>query len=159
MLIKGVVTEDIKNLIPNNLHKNFTEGDVVIAKGTVVEGTYKDVEGLRRGEPFTYRLFFIKDGPIIYQNKITNTMPVTEVMLGADQSRSATLVNLKPAEIFTKMKVAGIVIGGISGFAYAKYKKHDMKKSAMYIGIGALVGFAAAYVIDNKKKATVTPSK
>jgi hypothetical protein len=159
MLIKGVIAENTKNLIPNPLHKNFTEGDVVIEEGTLVEGVYKDVEGLRRGEPFTYRLFFIKDGPIIYQNKIKNTMPVTEVMLGADQSQSSTLVNLKPAEIFTKMKLAGVVIGGISGFAYAKYKKHDMKKSAMYIGVGALVGFAAAYVLDTKKKATVTPSK
>jgi hypothetical protein len=53
----------------------------------------------------------------------------------------------------------GIVLGGIAGFAYSKYKGHDMKKVAMFIGVGTISGYALAYVIDRNRKATVTPSK
>ena len=159
MTIKGVITEDTKTLIPNKEHKNFTETTTIIPKGTTVEGEMKSIQGKRKGEDFLYRVFFTNDGHIIFQNKITNLMPTTEVTLGADASRSPTLINLKPAEIFNKLKFTGAVVGAISGFAYAKYQKHDMRKSAMYIGAGAVIGYAVAYVIDTRKKATVEPSK
>lgn len=159
MLLTGTIPQDTKTLTLNKEHKNFTETDTIIPSGTTVQGECKSVEGLRRGEPFTYRIFVTQEGQIIYQNKITNLMPVTEIKLGADNSQTPTVVNFVPTETFSKVKLMGVVLGGLAGFAYAKYKKHDLKNSAMFIGIGAAAGFATAYVIDTKKKTVVNPSK
>ena len=71
MTIKGVITEDTKTLIPNKEHKNFTETNTIIPKGTIVEGEMKSIQGKRKGEDFLYRVFFTNDGHIIFQNKIT----------------------------------------------------------------------------------------
>jgi hypothetical protein len=159
MQLRGTLSEDTKTLIANKEHKNFTETEDTLPGGTEVIGELQSIKGKRRGEDFVYRVFVTEDGHIIFQNKINNLMPVTEVTLSADAMPSPTLVNLTPSELFTKAKTMGIVIGGLAGFAYAKYKKHDLKKSAMYIGIGAVVGFATAYVIDTQKKTIITPSK
>lgn len=156
--MKVVVNKDSKILIANNEHKNFTETDQILEEGTILNGNAINVKGLRRGEPFTYRLFITPKKEILYLNNIT-PMNTTEVMLGADESVSSTKVNLIPAETFSRVKTIGLVAGALAGFAYAKYKKHDMKKVAMWIGAGALVGYATAYVIDRNKAIDVTPSK
>lgn len=156
--MKVRVNKDSKLLIANNEHKNFTEIDEIIEEGTILNGNAINVKGLRRGEPFTYRLFVTPKNEILYLNNIT-PMETTEVTLGADSSVSPTRVNLIPAETFNRVKTIGLVAGGIAGFAYAKYKKHDMKRVAMYIGVGALVGYVAAYVFDTNKSINVTPSK
>ena len=156
--MKVVVNKDSKFLIANNEHKNFTETDELVEEGTILNGNAINVKGLRRGEPFTYRLFVTPKNEILYLNNIT-PMETTEVMLGADDSVSETKINLIPAETFSKVKTIGLVAGGLAGFAYAKYKKQDMKKVAMFIGLGALVGYAAAYAFDGNKKIKVTPSK
>lgn len=156
--MKVIVNKDSKVLIANNEHKNFTETDEIIEEGTVLNGNAINVKGLRRGEDFTYRLFVTPKNEILYLNNIT-PMETTEVMLGADDSVSSTRVNLVPAETFSKVKTIGLIAGGLAGFAYAKYKKHDMKRVAMWIGVGALVGYATAYVVDRNKAINVTPSK
>ena len=86
-------------------------------------------------------------------------MNATEVTLGADAGATATKVDMIPAENFSKAKMAGLVIGGIAGFAWAKYKKHDMKKAAMYIGVGAVLGYGAGVLLDRRNKVVVQPSK
>jgi len=86
-------------------------------------------------------------------------METTEVTLGADSSQTPTRIDLIPAEMYTKDKLMGIVLGGVAGYLWAKYKKHDMKKVAMYIGAGAVIGYAGAYVLDTRKKAIVKASK
>lgn len=160
MTIKGVIVDGGANvLIPNNEHKNFTFSDEKIEGGTVVEGKLTAVNGLRRGEPFTYRLFLTKDNKLIYQKNLKNMAQETEVTLGADAQTSATSINLTPAEHFSKMKLTGVLIGGIAGFAWAKYKKHDLKKVAMYIGVGAALGYGIEYLIDTKRNIVVKPSK
>ncbi len=156
--MKVVVNKDSKLLIANNEHKNFTETDELIEEGTILNGNAINVKGLRRGEPFNYRLFITPNKQILYLNNIT-PMETTEVMLGADDSVSSTKVNLIPAETFSKFKTIGLIAGGLAGFAYAKYKKQDIKKVAMFIGLGALVGYASAYVLDRNKSIKVTPSK
>lgn len=156
--MKATVNKDSKYLIANSDHKNFTETNEVIEEGSVLEGDVKNVEGLRRGEPFTYRLFITKEGKILYLNNVT-PMKTVEVTLGADSQRTPTTVDLIPAETFTKMKTYGIVAGGLVGFAYAKYKKKDMKRVAMFIAVGAVVGYAAGYVLDRNRKVIVTQSK
>ena len=156
--MKVIVNKDSKFLIANNEHKNFTETDETIEEGTILNGNAINVKGLRRGESFTYRLFITPKNEILYLNNIT-PMETTEVMLGADDSVSSTKVNLIPAETFSRVKTIGIVAGGLAGFVYAKYKKQDMKKVAMFIGLGALIGYATAFVVDRNRTIDVTPSK
>ena len=156
--MKVQVIEDAKILIPNTEHKNFTDSGSIIEEGTYVSGQVKNIEGLRRGKPFVYRLFITDKNQLIHLKKIKQ-MGTTEVTLGADAAQTPTQINLKPAEHAKRMKFYGSVVGAVGGFAYAKYKKHDMKKVAMYIGVGALIGYATAYVFDRQKAIKVTASK
>jgi hypothetical protein len=156
--MKVVTTQDAPILIPNEDHKNFTMNGVVIPRGVELEGNTKEVQGLRRGKPFTYRLFVTNNKQIIYSNNV-KPMDTTEVTLGADAAQTPTMVNLVPAESFNKLRTTGLVVGAIAGFAWAKYKKHDMKKVAMYIAIGAAVGYGGAYLVDRSRNATVKASK
>lgn len=156
--MKGLLIKDAPVLIPNKEHKNFTENGVVLQKGNVIKGQPRTVEGLRRGKPFTYKLFFTDNNQIIYLNTI-KPMEMTEVTLGADSGQTATKVNLIPAEAYSKIKMQGLIVGGIAGFAWAKWKKHDMKKAAMFIGIGAVAGYVAGMLIDRRNKVIVKPSK
>lgn len=158
-MIKATVLADAKILIPNSEHKNFTESADIVEEGSVVDGEIRQIKGLRRGEPFTYKLFATNKNQLIYLNKI-KPMEKTEVTLGADAGTTPTVVNMKKAENANRNKFYGAAIGAIAGFLYCKYKKHDNAKTAMYIGGGAVVGFVAGYVIDiNKDKVTVKPSK
>lgn len=156
--MKARVVKDTKYLVANKDHKNFTEGSELVEQDTILNGEVKAIQGLRRGEPFTYRLFITDNGKILYLNNI-EPMKTVEVTLGADEQKSATIVNFLPADNFSKMKVAGLLIGGVAGFAYAKYKKHDLKKVAMFIALGAGLGYGAGYVIDRNRKVTVKTSK
>jgi hypothetical protein len=156
--MKARVIKDTKYLIANKDHKNFTESNELVEQDTILKGEQRNIEGLRRGEPFTYRLFITNEGKILYLNNV-EPMKTVEVTLGADAQRTPTVVDLLPAESFSKMKTAGLVIGGIAGFAYAKYKKHDMKKVAMFIALGAAIGYGSGYVLDRTRKVEITESK
>jgi hypothetical protein len=156
--MKAITTSDAPILIPNLEHKNFTDSGEVIEENTIVNGNAKNIEGLRKGKPFTYKLFVTDKNQLIHLNKI-KTMETTEVTLGADANVSATKVDMKPAEISNKNKFIGTVVGGIAGFAFAKYKKHDVKKQAMFIAIGAVAGYVAGMLIDKRSKVTIKASK
>lgn len=157
MIEKVRVKTSCKGLIPNEEHKNFVEGNDEIKEGELLTGQYANIEGLRRGKPFTYRLFITSDNRYIYQNCL-EPMKTTEVMLGADSAQTPTIVNLKQAETFSRVKLYGVVGGAVAGFAYARYKKHDYKKALMYTAVGSLLGFGAAYLLDRKRDVEVTPS-
>ncbi len=149
------VIDDAKVLIPNTEHRNFTEGNEIIQKDTVINGEPRVISGLRRGEPFQYKLFLTTDNKLIYLKKIRN-MDATEVTLGADSSVSPTTVNLKQ-NILAKPAILGAIGGAIIGFGYAKYKKHEPKKVWIYALVGAASGFIVGKVIQHK--ATIKPSK
>lgn len=159
--MKATVQEDAKILVPNPDHKNFCESADVIDEGTVVEGEIKAVAGLRKGQPFTYKLFATNKNQLIYLNKIKPIpMETTEVTLGADAKQTPTVVNMKNPENYNKDKFIGAAIGAAVGFAFAKYKKHDMKRIGTYTILGAVAGVAVAYLIDRRKdKVTIKPSK
>ena len=156
--MKVVVERDANVLMPNKQHQNFTDSGIVIPAGNILEGQIKKINGLRRGKPFEYKIFLTDQNQFIYLNTV-KPMNVTEVKLGADSSQTPTRVDLIPAELYKKDKLMGIVLGGLAGWAYAKYKKHDMKKAAMYIGVGAVAGLGAAFLLDSNKTAFVVPSK
>lgn len=158
-MIEATVITDAPILLANNEHKNFTETSDVIKSGEKIKGSIKKIQGLRRGKPFEYRLFLTDNGKFIYLNKI-KPMERTEVNLGADASVSPTVVNTSKPLIAEKNKVAGTLIGAIAGFAYAKYKKEEAKKTLTYVVIGAALGLGAAFIYDKgKSKVTVKPSK
>jgi len=157
--MKATVNGDTIVLIPNKGHQNFIASGETIEDGTIVQGDFKEIAGLRQGKPFTYRLFVTDKNQIIYQKSVTPMREETEVTLGADAQTTPTKVDMIPAEKFSKAKMTGLIVGGLAGFAWAKYKKHDMKKAALYIGIGAALGYATGVIIDRNKKVTIQPSK
>jgi hypothetical protein len=90
------IIEDAPILLPNKEHKNFTKSESILPKGTLVEGDFKNVSGLRRGNPFNYRVFTTKEGDIIY-SKYVKPMAV-EVTMGADSQVSATKIGMISSE-------------------------------------------------------------
>ena len=169
-MVKVLVINEAQLLEPNLTHKNFTHTDDYLEKGTILEGQKKLVMGERRGKPFCFRIFITKDEEIIF-NKNVKPMQTTEVKLGADgdieqedawlTSQGAVtpaVINLTPAEIFNKTKTVGIVVGGLSAFAYCKYKKCSKEKMATYIALGSLAGWITGFLIDQNRQVIATPS-
>jgi hypothetical protein len=154
--MKVITIEDAVVLIPNAEHKNFTATDVKIPKGTEIEGDIKLVNGLRKGSPFQYRLFYTNNNQIIYTNKIKPiNMETTEVKLGADGANApAKIINI-PSQLKDRNALIGAALGAAAGFGYSAYKKEDYKKKLMYTLIGAVVGFAAGKIVTKRKLVTV----
>ncbi len=153
--MEAIVKENAKVLVPNKEHKNFTETNEEIPKGTIVKGEFKSIKGLRRGEPFSFRVFVTDKGQIIYSNK-AKEMKATEVMLGADSAQTPTRVDLLPAETFKTSRIVVALAGAVGGYMYAKKKGQKPMKLAL---IGGLVGYAAVWAFDKTKSVTVTPSR
>jgi hypothetical protein len=152
--MKAIVLENAKVLVPNKEHKNFTETNEEVPKGTVVNGEFKSIKGLRRGEPFSFRVFVTDKGQIIYSNKLKE-MKNTEVILGADASQTPTVVNMLPAETFKTSRILFALAGALGGFYYAKKKGASKIK---YSIVGAAAGYAAVWAFDKSKSVTVTRS-
>jgi hypothetical protein len=153
--MEAVVLDNAKVLVPNKEHKNFTETNEIIPKGETISGEFKSIKGLRRGEPFSFRVFITNNGQIIYSNKVKQ-MKATEVTLGADSSQSATVVNMLPAETFKTSRILFALAGAVGGVYYARKKKANPMKFAV---IGGLAGYAAMWAFDKTKTVTITPSK
>jgi hypothetical protein len=152
-----IVTENAKTLIPNKEHKNFTESRTIIPEGTSINGELVEIKGMRKGEPFTYKLFKIKDlNSYLYQNQIKpNTMEKTEVTLGADAQVKPTKVNVPSNKDSNMAHVIGAVVGTASGFAFAKYRKVEGNAKYVYMGVGALAGFFVARMIVKRQAVVV----
>lgn len=148
-------------LLFNKEHRNFTESDTYIDANTPIEGEPKLIEGKRKGQPFTYRLFITNDKQIIFLNKTNyKDMNTTEVQLGADASKSTPSTAPSPIKQETTInlpnnKVVGIktitwgLVGAGAGYTYCKYKKHDNKTTMYYAIGGALIGGLAGYLLEN----------
>ena len=63
------LVNDAPVLIPNKAHSNFTKSDEILKKGSIVKGDEIFINGKRRGEDFTYRLFRTTDGKLIYTKR------------------------------------------------------------------------------------------
>ena len=102
--MEAVLKDNAKVLVPNKEHKNFTETSEELPIGTILNGEFKSIKGLRRGKPFSYRVFITEKGQIVYSNNLKE-MEVTEVTLGADSSQSETRVDLLPAETYKPCRI------------------------------------------------------
>ena len=156
--MEAIVTNNAKVLVPNKEHKNFTETSQVIPKGTTVKGEYKSIAGLRRGKPFSYRVFVTENGEIIYSNNITE-MRSTEVTLGADSSQTPTRIDMLPAETFKATRILVALAGAVGGYYYAKKKGKSSGAAIKYSVVGAIAGYAAVWAFDRTKSVTVKSSK
>jgi len=159
-----VTIEDAPILIPNKEHSNFTQSNKVIGKGTLIEGNELFINGKRRGEDFTYKLFRTKDNNLIHLKKI-KPMNVTEVTLGATGERmsgptpSPTVINMPPSsKLLTTTTIVGGIIGGLAGMLYANKKGFESSKKTLYIGGGALLGYLVSHYME-RNKIIVKPSK
>lgn len=133
------ILQDAPILKPNVEHKNFTETSEIFEKGSKVKGDWKEINGLRRGKPFTYKVFITDENEIIYSKFVE---PMTEVTLGADSQVSATKVEMIPAERkTTTIRVVSSVAGALVGYTFGRKKNYDRNKSLMLAGVGALAGF------------------
>ncbi len=151
--------EDANVLIPNEEHKNFTRTEKIIAKGTILDGEPKSVNGQRRGEPFQYKLFLTNDKEFIYLKK-TKPMRTTEVTLGADATQTPTIVSVPTGKkLLTPIVIGGTLIGAGAGYYFAKKKNFDSKKRNMAIVGGAVLGFFGAKYFEKRKGIVVKPSK
>lgn len=146
----AMVKEDAPVLTPNKEHKNFTKTDLVIPKGTEVEGEYKNVNGLRRGEPFTYKLFVTKENNILYKNKIEPM--ATQVYLGADAQVTPTVVKVEK-KLLTTSTIVGGFVGAMVGNYYSKTQGGN--RNVYTIG-GAVIGFFVARYFENRSVAVKT---
>lgn len=156
-MVKVTTIGDTKVLVPNNAHKNFVESDEVIPQGTELTGDVREIEGLRRGQPFKYKLFYTDNNKIIYLKKIK--MENTETTMGADSAQTPTVVTIPTQSRLAKASSIGAMAGLVIGFGYAKYKKHEHKKITLYTVVGGLIGFVIGEVIENTKKTSVVASK
>jgi hypothetical protein len=150
------VTEDVRVLKPNEDHKNFTETDIVIPSGTEIKGKAVNVNGLRRGKPFTYRLFVTDNQEYIHLNKI-KPMATTQVYLSADAAQTPTVVNVPTGkELISVPTVVGAVAGGYLGDLYAR--KKGGPRQLMMVG-GALLGFFIGRLYAQRRAVRFKPSK
>lgn len=155
--MKVIACSDIKELIPNEQHKNFTDSDVIIPKGTTLTGQFREIKGLRKGEPFTYRLFYTNKDQIIYTKNIKPvTMEKTEVTLSAEGPEQPTgaIISI-PKNYFDKNAMYGAILGAAAGFGFAHYKKKSAKQKILFTCLGAVAGVVAAKVIIKAKAITV----
>lgn len=152
--------EDAPVLIPNPSHKNFTRTTEVLKKGTKLNGEQKLINGLHRGKPFRYNLFYTDNNEIIYIKHIKpKNMNKTEVTLGADSAQSATKIEMPTNSNLGKRPVIGVVAGALVGYGFAKYRKVDGKKMYMYAAIGAVAGFVIGKYIQSHRDIKIVKSK
>jgi hypothetical protein len=156
--MKAKVISDAHVLIPNKNHQNFTRTGEIIPAGTKVEGTVKVINGLKRGLPFDYKLFYTNDKKIIYIKNI-KPMEKTEVTLGADAAQSATVVGLPNTSNLGTRPIIGVVVGATAGFLIARKRKVATHSKVIYTVIGGLVGFVAGKYLQSKRKVVVKASK
>jgi len=153
------VIEDAPILTPNVSHQNFTETADFLARGTEVNGNWKQISGLRRGKPFTYKVFITDNDEVIY-SKYLEPMGTREITMSADAQVTATKVEMVAAERKTTMiRAAASVAGAFLGYTYAKRKGMNRNKTILIAGAGALAGFIISRQFTKKTGIVVQKSK
>jgi hypothetical protein len=108
-------------------------------------GTPCIVEGLRKGEPFKYRLFKIKDiENYIYQSAIK---PIKNMEDNSNAEGPNTLI---PKKLDAKV-VMGAVAGFGIGYYIAHHKGVEGKSKWVYATIGGIAGYIITQQLTKPK--------
>jgi len=151
-MIQAILIQDTNFLIPNKEHKNFTDSSESAKVGSILTGEFRNVNGLRKGKPFEYRLFFANNGKILYANCVKTESAPSEIISNADNLQAAPL---KP----TNQSLLVVLVGGIAGYLYGKQKKVDTNTLIKYIAVGSVGAYSIFYLITKNKSTTNKPSK
>lgn len=152
-MIQAIIIQNCNFLIPNKEHKNFTDSNLEARVGEPITGEFRNINGLRRGKPFEYRLFFTKDGKILYANCIRAENISSEIISNADNMQS---VNTQPSDNIKYLIALG---GGIAGYYYGKKQNVNLNTLLTYIAVGSVGAYGIFYLIDKNKSTTNKPSK
>jgi hypothetical protein len=150
MEVKTITDADI--LVPNKEHKNFTNSGKKIPKETTLTGNPIVINGLRRGEPFSYKLFVTDKQEYIYLKNIKN-MDTTNVYLGAD----STIVKMPSDNNFGTTPLISMLVGGAAAYYYAK--KRNQSRIYLYTLIGAVAGFGIGKYFQSQGIVTFKKNK
>jgi hypothetical protein len=138
-------TDNAPVLIPNKEHKNFTESSEVILPSTTLVGTFKVINGLRRGKQFDYRIFVTDDNKIIYANKVT---PQPQ-----EKSTEKKVTTTSEEKKFTASALLFVGIGAALGYYAASRKSKEITpQTLLYVVGGAVVGYYASKSIQPNLK-------
>jgi hypothetical protein len=74
--------------------------------------------------------------------------------IGQYSAQAGVPIGTGPAAAIYGQGIGGIA-GAMIGFGYCKYKKHDHKKTLLYTGVGAFVGFIAGKLAAHTGVVTV----
>lgn len=154
--MKALVKEDAHVLVPNKEHQNFTRTDIVIPAGSTVEGEQKTINGKRRGEPFSYKLFYTIENQYLHSKKL-EPMATTQVYLGADAQPTPTVVDVPQRKLFNTNNIIGGILGAFVGVYYSK--KFNKGNRNLYAVGGAVAGFLTVRYIVGKRAILVAKSK
>jgi hypothetical protein len=147
----ALIEKNADILIPNTAHQNFTKTDRFIPSGKKVKGKLIRIQGKRKGEDFTYRLFQTEKGELIFE---TNIKPMkTEVTLGANGLKAATPLKTEikmPNKAIQNAHLIGAVAGTIGGFMVAKKMKKTGRTTFYYAIGGAIAGYVVGRIIAGK---------
>ena len=156
-MMETIILQNTNYLTPNKDHKNFTDSVESANVGDKLEGEFKNISGLRKGEPFVYRLFVTKNGKILYANTVEAVIPPPIEVLS-----NASADDLKPVEVMEipndgNIKSVGLILaiaGGIIGYFYGKKQNATQNTLLQYIAVGT-VGAYGIYWLTNQNKSTV----
>jgi hypothetical protein len=138
-----ITKENSPILINNDEHKNFVETDKIVPKGTVLDGNFINIKGLRRGKEFMYRLFIDNDGIIMYEK---NVKPMMNKSNFDGEVRVINMPSVKSRTFTTALISAG---AGVIAFAVAKRMQTTNKRAFMIAGVTALLGYGLATYMRN----------
>jgi hypothetical protein len=143
-----IAKENAPVLINNDDHQNFVETDKIIPKGTTLDGSFMNIQGLRRGKEFNYRIFKDKDGIIVYENKVE---PMMNYSKAEGETRVVDMPSVK-GNARTHAVVSGV--SGVIAFAVAKKMGKTNKNAFMIAGITALIGYGVASMVTSQRNIT-----
>lgn len=153
-MIQASVIQNTNYLMPNKEHKNFTASNENAREGTIINGSFKNVTGLRKGEPFVYRLFFVEDGKILYANCVQADNVPSEILSGVDNNKSVKGIETNSSKGKIMKAELFIISGALIGYLIGRNKKlstNNLIKSSI---VGA-VGAYGIYCIIDKNKSTI----
>jgi len=158
-MIQAIVIQNCNYLIPNKEHQNFTESNMPVSVGSTIKGEFRNVNGLRKGKPFEYRLFFTKDGKILYANCIRAENVPSEIISNADDLGTPTKINFVPAESFKFSAHLIALGGGIAGYLYGKSNNANTNNLIKFIAVGSVGAYGIYWITQKNKSTIIEPSK